>query len=61
MSANFATNGRLGYAECAAKVYVCQSFSEHLLVDRKSKSFVMLHMSIIAMLHRMHNIYCHAR
>ena len=47
MSTNFATNGRLGYAECAAKVDVCQSFSEHLLVDRKSQSFVMLHMSII--------------
>ena len=36
MSANLATNGRLGYTECATKVDVCQSFSEHLLVDRKS-------------------------
>lgn len=61
MTANLATNGRLGYAECATKVDVCQSFSEHLLVDRKSQSFIMLHMSIIAMLHRMHKIYCHAR
>ena len=60
MSTNFATNGRLGYAECAAKVDVCQSFSEHLLVDRKSQSFIMLHVSIISMLQHMHKMCCHA-
>ena len=32
------------------KVNVRESFSEHLLVDRKPQSFIMLHVSIISML-----------
>ena len=51
-----AANGRRGYAEGAAKVDVRQSFSKHLLVDRESQSFVMLHMSIITMFQQMHKI-----
>ena len=60
MSANLAANGRLGYAECMTKVNVRESFSEHLLVDRKPQSFIMLHMSIISMLQHMHKMCCHA-
>ena len=42
------------------KVNVRESFSEHLLVDRKSQSFIMLHVSIISTLQHMHKMCCHA-